>query len=84
MLLVVDLHEDFIDAEGVAVASVLSLRAAGVSGTAFDTPEANRFAADSDTSLSNQVFGIALPEIETMVEPDSAGHNSWSKSVALE
>ena len=51
MLLTIDLDEDFVNVEGVAVASVLSLQAAGINGTKFDTPKADRFAADSNTSF---------------------------------
>ena len=40
MLLAVDLYEDFIDVEGVAVAPVLSLQAAGISSAKLDTEPA--------------------------------------------
>ena len=39
MLLAVDLHENFIDEEGITVATVLSLQATGIGGTEFDAPE---------------------------------------------
>jgi len=52
MLLAIDLHEDFIDEEGVTITSVLSFQSAGINGSELDTPEADRFAADSDASLS--------------------------------
>ncbi len=51
MLLTVDLHEYFVDVERVAEASMVSLQAAGINGTEFDTPETDRFAADGDASL---------------------------------
>jgi hypothetical protein len=38
MLLAIDLHEDFIDVEGIAIASVFALQSAGINGTEFDTP----------------------------------------------
>jgi hypothetical protein len=41
VLLAVDLDEDFIDLEGVAIVTMLSFQAAGINGSKFDTPEAN-------------------------------------------
>ncbi len=51
MLLTVDLNENFIDVERVAVASVFSFQSTGVYDTKLDTPETNRFSADSDSSF---------------------------------
>jgi len=51
MLLTVDLDENFIDVEGVAIASVFSFQSTGLYDTVLDTPEANRFSADSDASF---------------------------------
>jgi len=51
MLLTIDLYKDFIDEEGIAVASMLSLQAAGINGSEFDGPEADRFAANGDTAF---------------------------------
>jgi len=52
MLLATDIDEDLINEESIAVASVLSLQSAGINGTEFDAPEANCFATDGDTALS--------------------------------
>ena len=49
MLLPVNLHKDFINVEGVAVAPVLALQSVCINSTELDTPEADRFAADGDT-----------------------------------
>ena len=43
--------EDFIDVEGVAVASVLSFQAASVNRTELDAPEADRFSTDGNASF---------------------------------
>jgi hypothetical protein len=51
MLLTVDLNEDFIDVERVAVGSVFLFPSTGVYDTKLDTPETNRFSADSDSSF---------------------------------
>ena len=53
MLLTVDLNEDFIDIERVAVAFVFSFQSTGVYETKLDTPETNRLSADSDSSFGN-------------------------------
>ena len=51
MLLAIDLHEDFIDIEGVTKATMLSLQSAGINGSEFDTPEADSFSGYDDASL---------------------------------
>jgi hypothetical protein len=49
----------------------------------LDTPTANRFAADSDASLGEQVFDISVAEIESIVEPDSVADDVRRESVAF-
>ena len=51
MLLAINFDKDFIDVEGIAKASMLSLQAAGINGTKLDAPEPDRFATDSDASF---------------------------------
>ena len=60
MLLAVDLNEDFIDEESVAVAPMLSFQSACINGSELDTPEADCFAADCNASFSEQIFNIAV------------------------
>ena len=43
--------EDFIDEEGIAVASMLAFQSACVNGSELDTPQANRFATDVDAAF---------------------------------
>jgi hypothetical protein len=95
MLLAVYLYEDFIDKEGVTVAAVLSLLAAGINSSELDAepapwaqrvpwvPEPDGLAADSDASFSEQIFDIPAAEIETVVEPDSVGNDIGWESVAF-
>jgi len=73
MLLAIDLHEYFIDIERITKSSVLTLQTAGINGSEFYTPEADRFSADSDTSLSKEVFNIPVAQVESEVELDSIG-----------
>jgi len=42
ILLAVDLDEDFVDVESIAIASMLSFQAASINGTKLDTPETDR------------------------------------------
>jgi hypothetical protein len=52
MLLVIDLYEDFIDVESVAIAPVLSLQSTCVNGTELDAPEPDRLAGYGYAALS--------------------------------
>ena len=70
MLFAIDLHEDFIDEEGIAVAMMLSLQSPGEPGTELDTPEPNGFVGDCDASLSKQIFDSTVAEVESEVKPD--------------
>ena len=81
MLPAVDLHENFVDVEGIAVASVLALQSAGIDGPEFYAPETDRFAGDNDTSLSQKIFEILVTEIESVVEPESVADDVWWEPV---
>ena len=65
MLLAVDLlvrhtGEDLIDEECVTVASVLSLQTPRILQAELDTPEADGFVADCNTSLGEKIFDISM------------------------
>ena len=83
MLLAIDLYQDFVDVEDIAIAPMLSLESSRVQGTELDAPEPNRFASDCDSSLSQEIFYIAVTEVETEVEPDGIRNDIWRESVAL-
>ena len=83
MLLAADFDEDFIDVERVAIASVLSLQATGINRSELDAPEADRFAADDDASFSEEIFYIAVTEVEAIIEPDGVGNDVRWESMAL-
>jgi hypothetical protein len=38
VLLAIDLHKDFINAEGIAISTVISFQSSGVDSPEFDTP----------------------------------------------
>ena len=69
--------------ESIGIASVLSFQAAGIKCYEFDAPEADRFSGYSATPLGEQVFDIAMAEIEPVVEPDGITDDVGWKSVAL-
>jgi hypothetical protein len=83
VLLTFDLHEDFIDEECITITTVLSFKSPGVHSPELDTPQANRFAADGDASLSQQIFNISMAEIKSIVEPDGITNDIGRESVAF-
>ena len=83
MLFAIDLHEDFIDEKGIAVASVFSLQPSSLYSTEFDIPKSNCFAADYDASLCQKILYIAVTEVETEVEPEGIRNNIGRESVAF-
>lgn len=83
MLLAVDLHEDFIDVKGVAIAAMFSPESAGVHGTKLDAPEANCFSADSNASLRQEIFNISVAQVESEVKPDSIADDIRWESVTF-
>ena len=75
--------EDFIDVEGVSKSSVLSLQTAGIDGTESDSPQADCFSGYGNTAFSEQIFDIAMAEIELTMQPDGAGYSIWWESMSL-
>ena len=74
--------EDFVDIEGVAVSSVLSLQPLCIQGAKFDAPESDRFPSDDNASFCEKVFDIAVAQIETIVEPNCVRNGIWRESVS--
>jgi len=83
VLFAIDPDKDFINVEGIAEASVLSLQSSGINSSKFDTPETDRFATDGDTSLSEKIFDISMAQVETIVEPDRVADDIGWEPVAL-
>ena len=78
-----DLHEYFIDVEGIAITLVLALQSAGIKSAELDTPEAYRFSGHSDASLGKKVFNITMAEVKSVVEPDCVGDDVRRESVTF-
>jgi hypothetical protein len=51
-----DLHEYFIDVEGVTVASMLLLQSPGIDGRKLDPPQADGFSTEGYAAFGRQVF----------------------------
>ena len=83
MLFTIDLHEDFVNVEGITVASMASLQSSSVNGAEFDAPQADRFSGDSDPTLCQKVFNISVAEIESEVQPNSIADDVGWESVSF-
>ena len=60
VLLAIDLYEDFVDVEGIAITTMLSLQFPGVNSTEFYAPQADRLASDDNAAFSQKIFDIAV------------------------
>jgi hypothetical protein len=77
---------EFVIRQGQANASVTSVflsPALGKAGSELNAPESNRFSADSDASLCQQIFNVSVAQVEAIVEPDGAGNDVRWESVAF-
>tara|TARA_B110000238_G_scaffold152177_1_gene164315 strand:+ start:199 stop:465 length:267 start_codon:yes stop_codon:yes gene_type:complete len=77
MLLTVYLDEDFIDVKCVTVTSMFSLQPTSINSSEFDTPETDCFSADDDASFCEEIFNIAMTEVEAIITPDGVGNDIW-------
>jgi len=60
LLLAIDLHEDLIDVERIAVASVSLFESTSIPSPKLDAPESDRLVADINSSFGEQVFDITI------------------------
>ena len=70
VLLTINLHEYFIDIEGVTETLVSAFQTSSISRPKFVTPQPDGFVADDNASLSQEIFDIPIAEIESMIEPN--------------
>jgi len=75
--------EDFIDEEGVAVTTMLSLESACINGTELDAPQADRLPCDDDAPLGQEILDITVTQIESVVEPYSIWNDIGWETVAF-
>jgi len=83
MLLAVDLYEDFVDEERIAVPAMITLQSPSEFPAGLYAPEAYRFTAYRDSPLCQHVFNIPMVEIESEVQPNSVTNDAWRESVAF-
>ena len=58
LLLAIDLHEDLIDVERIAITTVSPFETTSVSSSELNAPESDGFVADTNASFREQVFDI--------------------------
>ena len=83
MLLTLNLHEYLVDEESIAVALMFSSQTLRKLRTKLIAPKTDRFVADRDTAFSQQVFNVAMAEVEAMVNPDRILDDGRWKSVSF-
>ena len=83
MLLPLNLDEDFVDKENIAVTLVPSPKSLRVLRAEFDTPQPDRLVADPNTTLGHKVLDVAAARIEAMIEPDNVLNDLGGKSVTF-
>ena len=79
----VDVHEQFVQVPRVAQASLPLLQDTSVLRTEPLTPLPNRLVGHGDAPLSEEIFGIAEAQSETMVQPDGMTDDLRRESVAV-
>ena len=62
---------------------MLLFQAASIDCSEFDAPQTDGFTADGDPSFSQQVFDVAVTQIEATVEPNSVRNDIGRESVAF-
>ena len=62
---------------------MLLFQAASIDCSEFDAPQTDGFTADGDASFSQQVFDVAVTQIEAIVEPNSVRNDIGRESVAF-
>jgi len=78
----VDVHEQFVQVPRVAQGSLPLPQDTSVRRTELLTPLPNRLVGHSDAPLSEEIFGIAEAQTETVVQPDGMTDDFRRESVA--
>jgi hypothetical protein len=64
-------------------AAVPTLQPPGISGSELDTPQPDSFVADCYPTLGQQIFNIAVTEVEPVIEPDGITDDFGWESVSF-
>jgi hypothetical protein len=59
------------------------LQSLGIESTKLDAPVPDGFVTNCDASLSQEIFNIAVAEVEAIVEPDSIANDIGRESVTF-
>jgi len=78
-----NLDEDFVNKESIAVTLVPTPKSPRILRAEFNTPQADRLVADRNTTLGHKILDIAAAQIETMIEPDNVLNDLGRKTVAF-
>ena len=62
---------------------MLSLQAARINNTEFDTPKSDSFSTDCDGSFGEEVFDVPMAEVEAIEEPDGIRNDVGWESVTF-
>jgi len=81
--LAIDLYEDLVDEESIAIALMATLQTPGVFRPKLDAPEADGFVTDCDAAFSEQIFNISVTQVEAIVNPDSLTDDVGWESVVF-
>ena len=57
----------------IAIASVASFQSSSVDCSERDTPEANRLSSANDSAFRQEIFYVAVAQVESAVQPNSIG-----------
>jgi len=60
LLPAIDLHEELIDVERIAIPTVSLFESTSVSSAKLDTPESDGFVADTNASFGEQILNITI------------------------
>jgi len=82
VLLTADLQQDLVQVPLVAGAPSSSSQSSRKGSTELGAPLADRFVADDDAALGEEILHVAEAEMEPEVEPDSVGDDLRRKTVA--
>jgi hypothetical protein len=65
-----NLDEDFVNKETIAVTLVPAPKSPRILRAEFDTLHSDRLVADPNTTLGHKILDIAVAQIEAMIQPE--------------
>jgi len=65
-----NIDEDFVNKESIAVTLMPAPKPRRILRAEFDTPQPDRLVADRNTTLGHKILDIAANQIEAMIQPE--------------